>query len=481
MKFKKTITLAILAAVLSANLASCVAKRDPKDNTDEVYTTDANGNPSLPINPTNDPSKDNFETVSKTVYASQKSDLQKVGNTSEKVSVEAATELTVTAQSKTWYKVSYGGVEYFIARGRTTEDDLGEKTFVSCDKTMYVNAEGVNVRPYPSLGNFSDPISTKSAGDAVKVIKESSSTGWSKVEITESGKTKQGFIKSKFLSSNPSGSADWKEKFTSFASPKTVYVIAESQLNLRQTPFLPDEAGEGGGIIVGGKGVPRGTELIATAEGTVDGVVWYQVKYQPSPSDPVVVCYGTKSNLSETKPSDAVDPAELIRQYNFTRFDSEITAYPVDSSINIRTLPSGKGNADTLVATVVKGEKVYAVAYGKSTTSDYLWCLVRLQNGKYGFASYEYLTTNADGKKSPLPLTLDAMIKNYGLTQMSETKKSKHETKLWSSPDGSATPVLTKAAGTSFEVVAKGTVGDNAWYLVKVDGVYYFALQSAIG
>lgn len=478
MKFKKTMTLAILAAVLSANLASCVADRLPKDNSDEIYTTDANGNLNLPVNPTNDPSTDDFETVSKTVYASQKSDLQKVGSTSEKVSIEAATELTVTAQSKTWYKVSYSGVEYFIARGRTTEDDLGEKTFVSCDKTMYVNAEGVNIRPYPSLGSFSDPISTKSSGDSVRVIKQSDSTGWSKVEFTEGGKTKQGFIKTRYLSSSPSSQGDWEKNFTDLATPKTVYVVAESQLNLRQTPFLPDESGEGGGIIVGGKGAPRGTELTAIAEGTVDGVVWYRVKYQPSPSDPVVVCYGTKRHLSETKPSDSVDPAELIKQYNFTKFDSEITAYPVDSSVNVRSIPSSNGG---LVTTVSKGEKMYAVAYGKSTSSDYLWCLVRLENGKYGFASYDYLTTQSDGKRSPLSLPLDSMIKNYGLTQMSETKTSLHETKLWSSPDGSATPVMSKAAGTSFEIVAKGTVGDNSWYLVRVDGVYYFALQTAIG
>ena len=477
MKFKKTITLAILAAVLSANLASCVAKRDPQD-TDEVYTTDANGNSNLPVNPTNDPSTDNFETVSKTVYASQKSDLQKVGSTSEKVSVEVATELTVTAQSKTWYKVSYGGAEYFIARGRTTEDDLGEKTFISCNETMYISEKVVNIRPYPSTGSYSAPIATKALGESVKVIKRSTSTGWSKVEFTKDGKTVQGFISSDCLTTNPTGEKDYEKYFTDFATPKTVYVVAESKLSLRETPYLPNDNNEGGGTLVGGEGAPRGTELTAVAEGTVNGVTWYKVKYKPSPSDPVVTCYGVKKYLSETKPSDAVDPAELIQRYNFTRFDTEIPAYAVDSSVNVRDIPSSNGG---LIRSVTSGQKMYAVAYGKSTSSDYLWCLVRLEDGKYGFASYDYLTVRSDGKRSPLSLPLDAMIKNYGLTQMSETKTSQHETKLWSSPDGSATPVMTKAAGTSFDVVARGKVGDNEWYLVRVDGVYYFALQSAIG
>ena len=145
--------------------------------------------------------------------------------------------------------------------------------------------------------------------------------------------------------------------------------------------------------------------------------------------------------------------------------------------MNVRNIPTTSNS--TVVSTVTTGEKMFAIAYGKSTTSSYIWCLVRLEDGKYGFASYEYLTISADGKKNPLPLSLDAMISSYGLERISETKTSKYDTKLWSSPDGEATPVLTKPSGTSFEIVAKGRVGSNNWYLVKLENVYYFTLQSA--
>lgn len=477
MKLKRTITLAILAAVLSANLASCVASRDPQDtDTSPIYVDTGKNN--LPVAPTDKASDATYETISKTVYARQKSTLQRVGNEGETVTVEITAELTCTAQSTNWYKVLYQGAEYYIARGRTTEDDLGEKTFTTCDKTMYVNSDGVNVRPYPSLDNFSAPIAQKSLGDSVKVIAQSTSTGWSKVEITVGKETKRGFIKTSLLTTNATGEKDYEKAFTAFATPKTVYIDVESTLNLRKTPYLPDdESGEGGGIIVGGKGVPRGTALEAIAEGTVNGTRWYKVLYQPSPAEPKVECYAVAKYLSETKPSDSVDPETLIAQYQFTKFDAEITAFPVDNSVNVRSAPSSSG---TLVKSVSKGESMKAIAYGKSTSSDYLWCLVKLSDGKYGFASYEYLTTLSTGEKSPLPLSLEAMISSYGLTKLTETKtNSNYEVKLWSTPDGNATAVKTLPKNSSISIVAKGKVGNNDWYLVSVEGAYYFALQSA--
>ena len=472
MKFKRVITLAILAAVLSANLASCVAEKQPTDGSDSVYT-DNNGSQTLPVNPTEDPSGVEFETVSKSVYVSVKSDLQKVGSTSEKVSVAFGTELTVTAQSKTWYKVSYSGAEYFIARGRTTEDDLGEKTFVACDKTMYINSDGVNVRPYPSLGSFSNPIATKTLGDQVKVIKQSSSTGWSKVEFTQNSKTVQGFIKTSLLTTNPTGEKDYEKQFTAITE-KTVYVNVEFTLNLRETPYLPDDDGEGGGIIVGGKGVPRGTAVTAIAEGTVDGVVWYKLRYRPSEGERAVVCYGVKKNFSDTRPTDATDPETLIREYNFTKFSSEITAYVVTDSLNVRSTPSGSGS---IVANLQKKNKLYAIAYGKSTTG-YMWCLVRTEDNKHGFVNFENLTTNADGTKAPLPLPVDALISIYGFTKVSETKTSKTAVKLYGTPEQGAAASLEKPAGTSFEVLAKGSYDGEDYYLVQVDGNYYFAVQT---
>lgn len=478
MKFKRTITLAILAAVLSANLVACVAEKDPNKDPNQTYT-DANGNvvTQQEKDPQNDPAKDKYEDVVKTVYISEKhSSLQRVDGKGKNVSVEIATELSVIGQSTKWYKVTYEGEEYYISRGRTTDDDLGEKTFETCNKTMYVT-ESVNVRPYPSIKNFSAAIGDRAKGDEVKVIKQSTEVGWSKVEYTKNGKTVQGFIKTRYLTTNPTGQQNFAENFTNFAEPKTVYVIADTKLSLRETPYLPDDDGEGGGTLVGGEGAPRGTKLQAIAEGTVNDVVWYKVIYQPSPSKPKVECYGVKKYLSETMPSDTVDPEELIRTYNFKKFDSELTAYPVGTSVNVRTVPTADNNKSDVVDAVTTGQKMTAIAYGKSLTSDYLWCLVKLSDGRYGFASYDYLTTNSEGKKSPLPLSLSAMISSYGMTAVNETKTSKDTVELRSTPDGTSSAISTKPTGTSMKIVAKGKVGINDWYIVEVDNAYYFAIQ----
>ncbi|HBF14492.1 MAG TPA: hypothetical protein DDW30_02180 [Clostridiales bacterium] len=480
MKFKRTVTLAILAAVLSANMVACVAEKDPNKDPNQTYT-DANGNvvTQQEKDPQNDPAKDKYEEVKKTVYISEKnSSLQRVDGKGKNVSVEIATELSVTGQSTKWYKVTYEGEEYYISRGRTTDDDLGEKTFEPCNKTMYVTGS-VNVRPYPSINKkFSEAIGDRAKGDEVKVIKQSTEVGWSKVEYTNNGKTVQGFIKTRYLTTNPSGQQNYAENFTDFDEPKTVYVIADTKLSLRETPYLPDEDGDGGGTLVGGEGVARGTKLEAIAEGTVDGVVWYKVIYQPSSSKPKVECYGVKKYLSETMPSDTVDPEELIQRYNFKKFDNELTAYPVGTSVNIRTVPTSDNSKSELVGYVTTGQKMTAIAYGKSLTSDYLWCLVKLSDGKYGFASYDYLTTNSKGEKSPLPLSLDAMISSYGMTKINETKTSNDIVELRSTPDGTASAISTKPKGTSMKIVARGKVGINDWYIVEVDGAYYFAIQN---
>ena len=477
MKLKRTITLAILAAVLSANLVACVAEKDPGNNPSQTYT-DENGNRvTQALDPSSDPAKSEYTNVSRTVYLKKKSTLKPIDSKEKSITLEAPAKLECFAQSTEWYKVKYEGVEYYISRGRTTDDDIEEKTFEPCNKTMYVTGS-VNVRPYPSIESFSAAIGDRAKGDEVKVIKQSTEVGWSKVEYTNNGKTVQGFIKTRYLTTNPTGQQSFAENFTSFAEPKTVYVVADTKLSLRETPYLPDDSGDGGGTLVGGEGVPRGTKLEAIAEGTVDGVVWYKVIYQPSPSKPKVECYGVKKYLSETMPSDTVDPEELIQRYNFKKFDSELTAYPVGTSVNIRTVPTSDDNKSELVGYVTTGQKMTAIAYGKSVTSDYLWCLVKLSDGKYGFASYDYLTTSSEGKKSPLPLSLDAMISSYGMTKINETKTSNDIVELRSTPDGKSSAISTKPKGTSMKLVAKGKVGINDWYIVEVDGAYYFTIQN---
>lgn len=471
MKLKKTIALAILAAVLSANLASCVAQRDPLD-TGDSYTE---GDHTLPIDPAGNASDDEYTAVSKTVYLNRNSTLTPVDAGGTSVTLDAATELSVLAQSTQWYKVSYQGAQYYVSRGRTTEDDLGEKTFTACDKTMYATS-ALNVRPYPSLGSFSDPIETLTKGDAVQVVSQSSSTGWSKIQFKKNNTTTYGFVKTSYLSSRSDGSKDYEEKFSAITE-KTVYVIVENTANLREEPYLPGDNYEGGTLVVG-NGVPRGTELTAVAEGTVDDVAWYKVYYKKDAGSKSVVGYITKSSVSEIKPKDSYTVDELVSDYQYTKLSGTVTAYAYGTSIYVRETPSKDGKQ---LGYVQSGTAIKVYAYGKSLTGTATWCIVETSDGKIGFASYDFLTLDQSGKTmSAIPLSLDHLVNVYGFTKLSanETKTAKVTVNLWGTPDSDVV-LKTLTSGTNVTIVATGKIGVDAAYIVWVDNVYYFALQSA--
>lgn len=475
MKFKKTITLAILAAVLSANLASCVTDRAPKD-TGESYTEDGAG--TLPLDPSVSADGEEYTTVSKTVYVSKKSTINPVDSTGTSVTLEVTTELECIGESKLWYKVRYQGVEYYISRGRTTDEDLGEKSFVSCSKTMYATGS-VRVRSYPSINDeYSKIVGSLAKGKAVTVISESVSSNWCKVEYTDGNNKVKGFVRSSYLSTRSDGSKDYEDKFNAI-SEKTVYVSVESKANLREEPYLPDDNGEGGGSLVVGTGVDRGVQLTAIAEGTVDGVAWYQVWYKKDENSKSVKCYITKSSVSEVKPKDSYTVDELITEYRYTRLgDNGVTAYPYDTSINVRETPSTTGK----YLGAVKQAALTVYAYGKSSNGDATWCVVKTSDGIVGFASYDYLTLDPTGKTmSAIPLSLEHLVSVYGFTKLTQSTTGTAGSKgvyLWGTPD-SEVVLMTIQSGTSVEIVATGKIGPDDAYIVKVDGTYYFALKSA--
>ena len=83
---------------------------------------------------------------------------------------------------------------------------------------------------------------------------------------------------------------------------------------------------------------------------------------------------------------------------------------------------------------------------------------------------------------SSIPLSLDHLLSVYNFTRVSLTKTAKVELKLWSEPSGDENKVVKKVKeNTSVTIVAqgKGTNGRDDYYIVEVEGTYYFALQSA--
>ena len=156
----------------------------------------------------NDPSSITYAPADETVYISAKNaSLKSVENTSNAITLGVTTELHRIGKSTTWSKVEYQGAQYYIATSLLTADDLGEKTFTSCDKTLYVNTGSVNVRLYASADNtFSTILGSRNSGDEVKVIAENGT--WSKIEWVEKGNEKKGFIKSEFLSTTQPSASD---------------------------------------------------------------------------------------------------------------------------------------------------------------------------------------------------------------------------------------------------------------------------------
>ena len=474
MKLKRTITLAILAAVLSANLVACVAEKDPGNDPSQTYTDEHGNRVTQALDPSSDPAKSEYTNVSRTVYLKKKSTLKPIDSKGKSITLEAPAKLECFAQSTEWYKVKYEGVEYYISRGRTTDDDIEEKTFVSCNEEMTVCVDSVSIRKYASAEKeFSTALTYAKKGDKVEVIAKSTEKKWYKVKYTDGSKSVTGFVTFSSLSE------DYSKKFTNLPSEKKVYVISENMANLRLEP-IPSENGQGGGTIVGGNGVPRGTELTAVAEGNVNGVSWYKVYYKKDAGSASIECYVAKSEVSEVRPDGGYTMDELIDKYHYTRFSAEITAYPYQSSINVRETPSGSGK---LVETVSVPSSMTLYAYGKSLSGGATWCLVKTANGKIGFAWYDSLTLDSTGKTmSSIPLSLEHLLSVYNFTRVSMTKTAKVELKLWSEPSGDENKVVKKVAkDTSVTIVAegKGTNGRDGYYIVEVDGINYFALQSA--
>lgn len=489
MKFKRTITLAILAAVLSANLVACVAEKDPNKDPNQTYT-DANGNVVTQgprEDPNTDPAKLEYTNVSKTVYVKKKSTLKPIDSKEKSITLEAPARLECFAQSTDksaeWLKVRYDGVEYYIARGRTTDDDVEADNFVSVNnEEMTVCVDSTSVRKYPSAESFSDILTYAKKGEKVTVVGKNVEKKWYKVKYTSGSKSYEGYIKYSSLSE------DYSKKFTVLATRKTVYVISEKTANLRYEP-IPSENGQGGGKLVESNGVDRGTTLTAIAEGEVNGLSWYKVLYKKDDNTPSVECYIAKSEVSENRPDAGYSMDELIAKYGFTKFSEPVKAYATangqSTEIFIRESPS----TDVKNLGTVKELTIYA--YGDGLDKESIWCLVVSTDGKMGFSAYNYLTLNPDGKtmnppKISLEYHMSFLLRNYTKftkvqTPFSKTAKNTGAS-LYRDPSGKSEKLVkTISKGTSVMVVAEGK-GNNevdSYYIVEVDGAYYFALQSA--
>ena len=497
MKLKRTLTLMILAGVLTASLAACVVKPDDPtntgDNTEPYYeapTSPSTGDVTTPIAPTTDPASVVYAPVNQTVYTISNASLKPVANPNDAnaaLPLGAITEMTRVGVHTVWSKVDYQGTEYYVATALLTTDDLAQKTFTPVNKTMYVCTGSVNVRSYPSAENFSEKLGSRSLDNEVKVIAENGT--WSKIEWTENGNPKQGFIKSEFLSTTKSNvtEGDFLQHFSKLSAPKTMYV-STSTANLRKYPYA-----DGRGTLIVPEGLKQGTAVTVVAEGTVENVEWCAVEWEINSVK--TTCYMAKKALSETS-SMAATLDEMLDQYkSLTKFDAEKTLYVFENTAYGRSAPTrlevdGKTNA---VKILVKGDTVTAVASGKiagqdpnGTAEEISWCLVKDAELGYYFVSLSVLTSDPELKPSVPALTLDELVTSYGFTKLSNpvNMKTKGEVKPWSAPSGDAQMDVTVAAGTPVVVLAQGETkqgfSTNEWYIIEYNGAHYFVIRNLL-
>ena len=486
MKIKKTLSLLILAGMLTASLASCVVQSDNPDlptgneQTYQQFTTNSGGIPSIP---TNDPAQVTYTPVDETVYITTKNAVLKlVANTAENIQLGQLTELRRIGKSSSWSKVEYQGQQYYIASSLLTTDDLQEKTFVACDKLLYVNTGSVNIRLYPSAeNNYSLILGSRTKGDSVKVIAENGT--WSKVQWTEEETTKTGFIKSEYLSDTPVGSSeDFEKNFVALESPVTMYVSTPTA-NIRVKPY----ADERGSLAVA-DGLPKGTAVKVVARGTVEDIAWSMVQWMEGS---VAKAYYIASSCLDVTAGEKASLEQILGAYpELEKFETAQNLYiGVDNAYGrsgpTRVKVDGK---DNVIKLLYKKDPVTAVAVGKIAGQDpegkveeVTWCLIQDNELGYYFVAYSNLTRNADGTVSPPVLSLDQLVTMYGFEKTSSaiSMKAKGDATIFTTPDGSSAGTIAK--GTVVTVVAQGQTGSivkNEWYMAEYNGSYSFLIRA---
>ena len=481
-KMKRTLSLMILTGILAASLASCVVEGgkeplpDETEPTYEITTTTGTQTPGIPS--VTDPTQVTYTSVDDVVYVSVANITAKLASDITKTKVlPQLTELHRVGKSSNWCKVVYEEQEYYVATKSLTEDDIGEKTFVECDKTLY-NMGDVNVRKYASSNNdFSSKLTTiKGAAIAIRVVAQSELKGWSKVVVTYENKEYTGFMSTKYLTTNPTGEADdFDQHFSALASPMTMYVSV-GQVAVRERPYT--DALEKAVLL-------KNAQVKVLAKGTIEGMEWCAIEYENESYE--MVNYFVATDCLTVVGGSLEQLLEFYDQLE--RFDAPKTFYISADNATKRSTPAiMEGNS---VGYLGKTREVKAYAIGtfadESGSSSMTWCLIEDENGGYCFIAYSVLTSNSDGTPAPAVTDVNFLIEKYGFTKVSGeiSKKFKVENSgLYGEP---TTTVDCKklAKGTVVTVIAEGETTTkygtkNPWYIVEYNGYYYFVLQNVL-
>ncbi len=355
---------------------------------------------------------ESFTTCEPTVmYLNSNANLRKYASSTAPVSVSvkqltANTEVTVVAKGKEWYKVKYTESDsttsyYFVFASLVSEEkakDYSEYFTACAETTMYVNVDSCYLRSIPVI-NDTTIVGYRVKTDALIVV--GTGTGdyksWSRVKVAD--EVKEGdpqtysylYVSNSCLSAtNPGGPAgtitidQFLLSYTGFTKcdPKTMYVLAESNVWVRSAPVFEGEESKKV-LLTSTKNEITSVKVVAT--GSADGVVCYVLELKEGDFGFVTSKYITP-NESGAPAAPTLD--EILAQYkNFAL--CTVTDAWATGKVNCYSTPA---SSSTVPHTLELGNKVEIVAEGKTGTADEIWCIIRLENGTLYFASASHFT-----------------------------------------------------------------------------------------
>ena len=473
-KMKKRILAMILAALLTASMASCWAEgnnENPVGGTEETQTQAPNDpNPDNPVTNV-------WQDANYSVYVvSPNLNLTQVSDASKTVKVPLMTKLFCKKTSSTKSIVEYEGVEYYAtSEYLSAEDLLGEK-FNPCNPavTMYATT-GLQVRKYAIVDSISSTTAQLTSGEAVKVVAMGDASGmtWCKIEYEIDGETGTYFVSKKYLSDTqgtPGIDQDY-EKYFEACAKTTMYVTVE-YVNVRKAPI------DGEYVTT----AVKDSAWTVVALGTGDYEKWcmVEVEREVKEGDPKEYDYYyiSLTCLSTVPESASQDLTQVLAKYpNFDPCDK--TMYVAEDNLNVRLTPE---LGDNYAGALVRGNAVKVVAMGKDANNS-KWAMIEVQKTAddnttytvYQFVSAICLSVNANGAPD-----LDKMMAEYGDKYETVTEKTLVATQVancYYTPNTSNTVPYKLEAGAQVTLVAQAKSGGNAtWCIIMLeDGSCYFA------
>lgn len=477
---KNRILALLLAGLITASMVACTdtKSRDKgpgTGGTEQMQTKDPNsnqnGDPTVTVT---------WQDVNEQVYViSDKLTLTPVsGGTSITASqMDKLTRVKVGSNGQSIVEVS--GVQYTVLSKSLSNEDLTGEFYeaVSPAQTMYVTTDGLNIRTYASANEtFSKKVGDGlKRNDTVKVVAKG--TKWYKIEHTD-GKTY--FVSAQYLSATVVKDVNDLSNYPTFTDyttgPVKMYVIASQSVNLRKAPNAYADLVDSTDVSV----LLRDAEVMVYADNDIDGGNWSKVAVQ-NKNGVNVVGFVNSRYLSVNKGGVAqVTLNDILKDYSdFAKLDETQTMYTMDS-LNVRSTPEviNGENHNKIAGYSKKGETVKVVATGMS--NGVFWALVEYEEGKFGFASYAYLTTDASGNPAPASLAqLLAANPNFTEVTTQKTVYAKDNTiSCLTAPQWEDTE--TKLSdGQAVTVVATAEINYQTWYIYKTaDGLYFFGVAN---